>query len=90
MVANRYSWILTQKTGTLILKVGQVLPHAPQPSYFVHCYEQPCDVRRIKEIADRYGLKVIYDAAHAFALEIPKEEAAYKHSMKLKRTPALH
>lgn len=44
----------------------------------VHCYGKPCDVRRIKEIADRYGLKVIYDAAHAFALEIPKAEADYK------------
>ncbi|MBQ0047170.1 MAG: DegT/DnrJ/EryC1/StrS family aminotransferase [Prevotellaceae bacterium] len=43
----------------------------------VHCYGKPCDVRRIKEIADRYGLKVIYDAAHAFALEIPKNEADY-------------
>ena len=44
----------------------------------VHCYGKPCDVRRIKDIADKYGLKVIYDAAHAFALEIPKDEAAYK------------
>lgn len=44
----------------------------------VHCYGKPCDVRRIKEIADKYGLKVIYDAAHAFALEIPKSEADYK------------
>lgn len=44
----------------------------------VHCYGNPCDVRRIKEIADTYGLKVIYDAAHAFALEIPKNEADYK------------
>lgn len=43
----------------------------------VHCYGKPCDVRRIKEIADTYGLKVIYDAAHAFALEIPKDEDAY-------------
>ena len=43
----------------------------------VHCYGKPCDVRRIKEIADTYGLKVIYDAAHAFALEIPKDEEAY-------------
>ena len=43
----------------------------------VHCYGKPCDVRRIKEIADKYGLKVIYDAAHAFALEIPKNEADY-------------
>lgn len=44
----------------------------------VHCYGKPCDVRRIKEIADKYGLKVIYDAAHAFALEIPKNETEYK------------
>lgn len=44
----------------------------------VHCYGKPCDVRRIKEIADTYGLKVIYDAAHAFALEIPKHENDYK------------
>lgn len=43
----------------------------------VHCYGKPCDVRRIKEIADKYGLKVIYDAAHAFALEIPKKEKEY-------------
>ena len=43
----------------------------------VHCYGKPCDVRRIKEIADKYGLKVIYDAAHAFALEIPKNEVNY-------------
>lgn len=48
----------------------------------VHCYGKPCDVRRIKEIADRYGLKVIYDAAHAFALEIPKNEADYKEAFK--------
>lgn len=44
----------------------------------VHCYGKPCDVRAIKEIADKYGLKVIYDAAHAFALEIPKKETDYK------------
>ena len=46
----------------------------------VHCYGKPCDVRRIKEIADTYGLKVIYDAAHAFALEIPKHEEDYKRA----------
>lgn len=48
----------------------------------VHCYGKPCDVRRIKEIADTYGLKVIYDAAHAFALEIPKNEEDYKTAFK--------
>lgn len=36
----------------------------------VHVYGQPCDVTRIQEIADRYGLKVIYDAAHAFGVEV--------------------
>ena len=34
----------------------------------VHCYGTPCDVDRIQRIADTYGLKVIYDAAHAFAV----------------------
>lgn len=36
----------------------------------VHVYGNPCDVKRIKEIADKYGLKVIYDAAHAFGVEV--------------------
>jgi dTDP-4-amino-4,6-dideoxy-D-glucose transaminase len=35
----------------------------------VHCYGQPCDVERIQKIADTYGLKVIYDAAHAFGVQ---------------------
>jgi dTDP-4-amino-4,6-dideoxygalactose transaminase len=34
----------------------------------VHCYGIPCDVERIQAIADTYGLKVIYDAAHAFGV----------------------
>lgn len=34
----------------------------------VHCYGNPCAVERIQRIADRYGLKVIYDAAHAFGV----------------------
>lgn len=33
----------------------------------VHVYGNPCHVERIQEIADVYGLKVIYDAAHVFA-----------------------
>ncbi|MEW6444617.1 MAG: DegT/DnrJ/EryC1/StrS family aminotransferase [Pseudomonadota bacterium] len=35
----------------------------------VHVYGRPCDTARIQQIADTYGLKVIYDAAHAFAVE---------------------
>ncbi len=34
----------------------------------VHVYGNLCDVERIKAIADKHGLKVIYDAAHAFAV----------------------
>lgn len=36
----------------------------------VHVYGKPCDTKRIQEIADKYGLKVIYDAAHAFGVEV--------------------
>lgn len=39
----------------------------------VHVYGKPCDVKRIQEIADKYGLKVIYDAAHAFGVEVNGE-----------------
>ncbi len=35
----------------------------------VHCYGRACDVDRIQRIADNYGLKVIYDAAHAFGVQ---------------------
>ena len=39
----------------------------------VHVYGKPCDTKRIEEIADKYGLKVIYDAAHAFGVEVNGE-----------------
>lgn len=39
----------------------------------VHCYGKPCNIARIQEIADTYGLKVIYDAAHAFGVQINGE-----------------
>lgn len=35
----------------------------------VHCYGYPCDVATIKKIADKHGLQVIYDAAHAFGVQ---------------------
>ena len=35
----------------------------------VHCYGYPCDVEIINEIAIKYKLKVIYDAAHAFGVK---------------------
>jgi dTDP-4-amino-4,6-dideoxygalactose transaminase len=40
----------------------------------VHVFGYPCDTQNIREIADRYGLRVIYDAAHAFGVEINGEK----------------
>ncbi|MCQ2090743.1 MAG: DegT/DnrJ/EryC1/StrS family aminotransferase [Fibrobacter sp.] len=39
----------------------------------VHVYGTPCDTKRIQEIADIYGLKIIYDAAHAFGVSVNGE-----------------
>lgn len=36
----------------------------------VHCYGRPCDVDAIESIARKHGLKVIYDAAHAFGVQL--------------------
>ena len=44
----------------------------------VHCYGTPCNVERIQEIADIFGLKIIYDAAHAFRVKY-KGESLLKH-----------
>ena len=35
----------------------------------VHVYGNVCNVEKIKEIADKYNLKVVYDAAHAFGVK---------------------
>lgn len=35
-----------------------------------HCFGVPCDVKKIEKIAKKHGLKVIYDAAHAFGVRI--------------------
>ena len=39
----------------------------------VHVYGRPCDTKAIQDIADRHGLRVIYDAAHAFGVEVKGE-----------------
>ena len=44
----------------------------------VHCYGTPCNVERIQKVADTYGLKVIYDAAHVFAVR-RKGESLLRH-----------
>lgn len=42
-------------------KTGAILP--------VHVYGNVCNVEKIQQIAEKYGLKVIYDAAHAFGVK---------------------
>ena len=44
----------------------------------VHCYGKPVNMVAIQAIADKYGLKVIYDAAHAFGVEV-NGESVLKH-----------
>ena len=39
----------------------------------VSCYGKPCKMNEIQAIADKYGLKVIHDAAHAFGVEVNGE-----------------
>lgn len=51
--------------GLITEKTSAIVP--------VHVYGNLCDVERIQEIADRHGLKVIYDAAHAFGEELDGE-----------------
>jgi len=36
----------------------------------VHVYGNPCKLERFKQIANTYGLKLIYDAAHAFGVKV--------------------
>jgi dTDP-4-amino-4,6-dideoxygalactose transaminase len=56
---------------TLNLDPRQIERHiTPRTSAIlaVHCYGRPCDVEAIATIANRHNLKVLYDAAHAFAV----------------------
>jgi dTDP-4-amino-4,6-dideoxygalactose transaminase len=44
----------------------------------VHCYGHPANTAQIKQIADKHGLKIIYDAAHAFGVKT-QEGSIFKH-----------
>ncbi|MEB2181595.1 DegT/DnrJ/EryC1/StrS family aminotransferase [Xanthomonas campestris pv. campestris] len=57
--------------GTLNLHPGRIEAAITSRTTAIlpmHCYGHPCDVAAIQAIADRLGLKVIYDAAHAFGV----------------------
>ena len=61
MDADKIEALITDKTAA-------ILP--------VHVYGNICDVEQIQKIADRHHLKVIYDAAHAFAVKYKGISAA--------------
>ncbi len=50
-------------------KIEEVITPSTTAILPVHCYGIPCNIGEIQDVADRYGLKVIYDAAHAFAVK---------------------
>lgn len=52
------------------LKIEQLITHRTSAVLPVHIFGYPCDVKTIGNIAVKYGLKVMYDAAHAFGVEI--------------------
>ncbi len=49
-------------------RVEQLISPDTKAILAVHVYGTPCDVERLQEIADRHGLYLIYDAAHAFGV----------------------
>ena len=53
--ANKIEAAITSKTSAILA---------------THVYGNPCDVEKIEKIAKKHNLKVIYDAAHAFGVEI--------------------
>ncbi len=51
-------------------KIENLITRKTKAILAVHVYGSPCDVYKIEEIAQKYNLKVIYDAAHAFGVRI--------------------
>ena len=58
---KNYNIDVSKIEGLITEKTVAIIP--------VHVYGTPCDVEAIERIANRYGLRVIYDAAHAFAVQ---------------------
>lgn len=59
------------KTGNLDPKsVQKLISHNTVAVLPVHVYGNPCDINSFNEISKKYNLKIIYDAAHCFNVEI--------------------
>jgi dTDP-4-amino-4,6-dideoxygalactose transaminase len=66
--ADNYTMDPTKIESLITDKTSAIMP--------VHVYGHICDVDAIAEIADKYHLKVIYDAAHAFGVTYRGRNAA--------------
>lgn len=51
-------------------KIEEAITENTQAILATHVYGNPCDVDAIEVIAKKHNLKVIYDAAHAFGVEV--------------------
>lgn len=51
-------------------KIEQAITPNTQAILATHVYGNPCDVEAIDKIAKKYNLKVIYDGAHAFGVNV--------------------
>lgn len=54
-------------------KIENAITENTQAILATHCFGNPCDVKAIASIAERHGLKVIYDAAHCFGTLVDGE-----------------
>lgn len=52
------------------LKIEDAITPSTSAILATHVFGNPCDVAAIKQIADKYNLKVIYDAAHCFGTKM--------------------
>lgn len=51
-------------------KIEQAITHKTKAIMPVHLFGYACNVDKIQKIADKYDLKIIYDAAHAFGAKL--------------------
>ena len=58
-------------------KIEDAITDDTQAILATHCFGNPCEVEAIQSIADKHGLKVIYDAAHCFGTKF-KGESVFK------------
>jgi len=66
--ANKIERLITDKTSAILA---------------THTYGYPCDTEKIFQIAQKYNLKVIYDAAHAFGVEKNNESILHKGDLSI-------